>query len=256
MSSFFMFILTWSLTQAPLLNHDLLMTVTKPIAQASIPQQATTVEETSSEQPTASSEQGQVPVIPAQPKLSEAFSILANKTHPLSKDFIPDDLIIATVRQKYGNTQLPKVTDEALKLMFDAADKAGYKLYLSSGYRDYSFQKKLFQSAVAKKGVEEANRWVARPGESEHQTGLAVDITAKSVNLELTVEFSKTKEYQWLIQNCAEFGFILRYPSGQESITGYNYEPWHYRYIGHVEIAQKIMAENLTFEAYLGKMEQ
>lgn len=241
MSTFFMFILTWTLTQAPLLNLN----------QDLIPAPITTAAPTT---PVA-------PITTVAPSVrtegvDDYLFMLANKKNPLPSDFKPEDLIKATVRQKYGNTQLPKVTDDALKLMFDGAQKAGFKLYLSSGYRDYGFQKQLFNNAVAKNGAQEANRWVAKPGESEHQTGLAVDITAKSVNLELTVEFEKTEEYQWLIKNCANYGFILRYPEGQEDVTGYSYEPWHYRYIGDIEIAQKIMAENLTFEAYLGKIEE
>jgi D-alanyl-D-alanine carboxypeptidase len=177
--------------------------------------------------------------------------VLVNKNSFLPKDYIPENLILATVRQKYGNTQLPLGVNNALSAMFKAAEEAGHKLYLSSGYRDYRFQESLFNAQVAKVGFVEANRWVAIPGQSEHQTGLAVDLTVQAVNLELTDRFSQTQAYLWLIDNCGSYGFILRYLKGEEAVTGYSYEPWHYRYIGDPAIASSIMQRGITLEVYL-----
>ncbi|MCK8060023.1 M15 family metallopeptidase [Fusibacter sp. A2] len=135
--------------------------------------------------------------------------------------------------------------------MFEDARKAGHILYLSSGYRDYDFQESLFSQGVRKNGYAYTNRFIAVPGQSEHQTGLAVDITAKSVSLGLTATFDGTKEYEWLMEHAYEYGFILRYPEGKEAITGYGYEPWHYRYVGSATIARYIMEEEITLEEYL-----
>ena len=177
--------------------------------------------------------------------------VLANKENPLPKNFAPLKIVKATVKQKYGNTTVPKVTNEALKAMFDAALKDNVELVLSSGYRNYGFQASLYQQQVNKVGAKEANRWVAKPGESEHQTGLAVDITSSEVDLKLTQDFEKTEAFEWLNEHAADFGFILRYPSGKEEETGYSYEPWHYRYVGDPKAARYIQESSITLEAFM-----
>lgn len=177
--------------------------------------------------------------------------VLANKEQPLGKAFVPKDIVHAAVKQKYGNTTVPRVLNEALVALFEAAKADGIELVLSSGYRDYGFQASLYQQQVKKVGAKEANRWVAKPGESEHQTGLAVDITAESVGLKLTQDFEKTAEFEWLMQHAPDYGFILRYPQDKESETGYSYEPWHWRYLGHPEAARFIHDQELTLEAFM-----
>lgn len=101
--------------------------------------------------------------------------------------------------------------------------------------------------------MEAANQFSARAGESEHQTGLAMDISSKSVNFSLTQSFAQTREGKWLEENASEFGFIIRYPEGKEHITGYQFEPWHLRYVGK-NPSLEIASRNITLEGYLGKV--
>ena len=116
---------------------------------------------------------------------------------------------------------------------------------LLSGYRSYDYQKSLYENYVARDGEEAANRYSAKPGTSEHQTGLAFDVG------EMSWTYGETAAGQWLVNHCAEYGFILRYLPGKEDITGYMYEPWHIRYVG-VEHAAAIMSQGITLEEYLG----
>ncbi|MBR3660962.1 MAG: DUF5011 domain-containing protein [Bacilli bacterium] len=142
----------------------------------------------------------------------------------------------------------PGVNSEAYqaltKLQNDASSN-GYSLPLLSGFRSYETQKNLFNSYVARNGYEKANTFSARPGESEHQTGLAFDIG------EISDSFGNTKAGIWLSENAHRYGFIIRYLKGKESITGYKYEPWHIRYVG-VSAATEIKTQGITLEEYLG----
>ena len=126
----------------------------------------------------------------------------------------------------------------------DAADE-GLNIYISSGFRSYAYQEMLYERYVEKSGKAEADRYSARPGHSEHQTGLAFDLNT------IDISFADTQEYVWVKEHCAEYGFIIRYPENKESITGYMYEPWHLRYLGK-ETAQKVAESGLTLEEYLG----
>ena len=130
--------------------------------------------------------------------------------------------------------------------MFNDAVKDGLTLYINSPYRSYSVQSSLYNNYGARDGFSLADTYSARPGFSEHQTGLAFDVTSKSTNFDT---FAYSNEYEWLQKNAYKYGFILRYPKGKEYITGYQYESWHYRYVG-VEIAKKIKELDLTFEEY------
>ncbi|MCJ7690285.1 MAG: M15 family metallopeptidase, partial [Clostridiaceae bacterium] len=118
-----------------------------------------------------------------------------------------------------------------------------------SGYRDYSYQEKLYNDKVNRSGKEEADKYVAQAGESEHQTGLAMDVLAEEYTT-LDEGFKNTKAYKWIIENCYKYGFILRYPEGKEQITGYAYEPWHIRYVGD-KVAMEIARKGITLEEYL-----
>ena len=129
--------------------------------------------------------------------------------------------------------------------MVDAAKDDNIKLKSVSAYRSYSVQKSLYKSYVKRDGVKKADTYSARAGSSEHQTGLAVDINTASSR----ANFQNTKEYKWLINNSYKYGFIERYPKGKTNITGYKYEPWHYRYVG-VEAASIIHEKGITFEEY------
>ena len=127
------------------------------------------------------------------------------------------------------------------------AKAVGISIPLVSGYRSYETQEKLHNKYVKKDGEEVANTYSAKPGESEHQTGLAFDI----IKAGMTSDQPTLDSWAWLAEHAHEYGFILRYPEGKESVTGYQSEPWHYRYVG-VENAQKIHATGLTLEEYFG----
>lgn len=135
--------------------------------------------------------------------------------------------------------------NNALYELQNAAYLAGFDMPLLSGYRSYDYQKSLYENYVARDGEEAANRYSAKPGTSEHQTGLAFDVG------EMSWTYGETAAGQWLVNHCAEFGFILRYLPDKEDITGYMYEPWHIRYVG-VEHATAIMSQGITLEEYLG----
>ena len=187
-------------------------------------------------------------------KNPEAIDVLVNKTYILPSSYVPKNLVAPNVPMATpkANNRLRKEAAEALEKLFKAALDNGYKLYARSGYRSYNSQKSVFEGNVKKYGsVERANRTSAKPGQSEHQTGLAIDITIKSLNYQLTTAFGKTPEGKWVAKNAHKYGFIIRYPEGKENITGYSYEPWHLRFLG-VELATKVYNSGLTYEEYLG----
>ena len=115
-----------------------------------------------------------------------------------------------------------------------------------SGFRSYEYQSELYNGYVASSGQEAADTFSARPGHSEHQTGLALDINVASTR----AHFENTPAFAWLKEHCAEYGFILRYDKGKEDVTGYRFEPWHYRYVG-AEAAAAIMEQGVSYEEYL-----
>jgi D-alanyl-D-alanine carboxypeptidase len=187
--------------------------------------------------------------------VTNSSSILAvvNKKRNLPSTYAPDDLVIPDVPFSFsGNSpkkQMRKEAAAALENLFAAAKKDGIQLKAVSGYRSYATQKALFQSNADLKGEEDANRTSARPGQSEHQTGLAMDVSSASANYELEPEFGDTKEGKWLAQHAYEHGFIIRFLKGKEDITGYSYEPWHVRYVGKAA-AKGITKQNVTLEEY------
>jgi zinc D-Ala-D-Ala carboxypeptidase len=179
---------------------------------------------------------------------------LVNKQFGLPETFLPIDLVRPNVSFSFGNQKLDKSlmrkeAAAALEKMFQEAKKNGIELFAVSGYRSYEYQNSLFQAEVDKVGWDKAVEAVAVPGQSEHQTGLAMDISSRGENMLLTAEFGKSKEGKWLTDNAHRFGFILRYPKGKESITGYQYEAWHFRYIG-INAATIIFENKWTLEEY------
>ena len=142
--------------------------------------------------------------------------------------------------------KVKQVILSSLKQMMDDVKNEGMKLNVISGYRTESTQENLFNNSVKKNGESHALIYSAKPGHSEHQLGLAVDFN------NVTENFKDTKEYEWLKNNSYKYGFIERYPKDKEFITGYGYEPWHYRYLG-IDIATKIYQEGITYEEYLVK---
>lgn len=158
--------------------------------------------------------------------------LIANKTYSLPADYDPGDL-----------------TDSCLDAFYEMSDDAYYyddlDLYELSGYRSYATQERIYNNYVNYDGKEEADSYSARPGHSEHQSGLALDVNS------VDDSFAWTEEAQWIEENCHYYGFILRYPQGKTDYTGYIYEPWHIRYVG-VDIAMKIHNSGLCLEEYYG----
>ena len=183
--------------------------------------------------------------------------ILVNKDHPLKKNYKPDDLeaikYYASDRLESSRYMRAEAA-EAFHNLVEAAEKDHIELRMTTAYRSYDFQKVLYDSYVEKEGQAAADQFSARPGSSEHQTGLAVDVSSPSVDYQLTDEFGKTKEGNWLANHAYQFGFILRYPKEKEDITGYMYEPWHIRYVGF-EAAKEIYENHLTLEEFLEGLE-
>lgn len=161
-----------------------------------------------------------------------------------------DGILIANksyaLPENYGSG-LTTETQNAFQIMKNAASKEGITLTIISGYRSYQRQNELYHNYVSKDGKQAADTYSARPGHSEHQTGLAFDLNS------LNTSFARTKEGKWLTANAAQYGFILRYPEGKTNETGYIYEPWHFRYVG-VELAAKLYNQGdwITLEDYFG----
>ncbi|MEI5907687.1 D-alanyl-D-alanine carboxypeptidase family protein [Bacillus spongiae] len=182
---------------------------------------------------------------------------LINKRYFLPSDYVPVELVEPNVPFTFEEN-LPKklmVQEAALALeeLFSAAKKDGIDLLAVSGYRSYDDQTSIFAWNSNLHGEEEANQFSARPGHSEHQSGLAMDVSSKSVSYALIEEFGETMEGIWIAEHSADYGFIIRYPEGKEEITGYTYEPWHLRFVGK-EAAKEIWREEITLEEYLGEM--
>ncbi len=188
----------------------------------------------------------------------EAWSTrLVNAASPLPEGFTVDTVNIKGYDARPFDTRAAP----ALESMLADAEAAGRKLYLVSGYRSVERQAALFKRKTnyfLAEGFDQAEAerqaamWVARPGTSEHNTGLAADIVSAnwySTHDDLTADFENTPEFAWLAAHCAEYGFILRYPKGKEDVTGVTYEPWHYRYVGP-DAAARIMAAGGTLEEY------
>lgn len=159
-------------------------------------------------------------------KTQKDLLILVDKTHALPDNYRPEKLV--TVKTEF-DTRTFKVTPQtaaALKKLMADAKKEKIKLYPISAYRTFEYQKKLYENSKKKNGLAHAERYSARPGRSQHNLGTAVDFN------DVEVRFGNTIEYQWLKKNAGKYGFSISYPEGQEDITGYAYEPWHFRYIG------------------------
>ena len=174
--------------------------------------------------------------------------VVVNKFNYLPKDYKPSDLVY--IDGAYGN-KVPirsVLKDDFLALQTAAKDELGITLMPTTAFRDQNFQKVLYDKYVKKDGVKAADTYSARPGYSEHQTGLAIDImNAKSEFLTST-----DVEYDWLVKNSYKYGFILRYPKDKETITGYMAEEWHFRYVGK-DVAKVIYDDNITYDEYTAR---
>lgn len=179
--------------------------------------------------------------------------VVVNKLRPLNPvDFVPPDLVAVPV----PHTNAPELRQEASNAvvsMFAAASaEAGLTLASNSAYRSYETQVRVYGNDVADNGQAFADTSTARPGTSEHQTGLTIDIGADSGNCSLNTCFADTPEGQWMAANAWRFGFILRYPADKVAVTGYAFEPWHFRYVG-VELSTEMHRTGVTtLEEFFG----
>lgn len=185
----------------------------------------------------------------------DSVTILVNKSTPLTdQNYEPDDLVRLTSIgvPSTNDHSLRREAAEAIRTMFQDAAKAGHDLDMTSGFRDRELQQQLYDQYVDDLGAEGANATSARPGYSEHQTGLAADISAEEQGCVLEACFGETEAGKWLAENSWKYGFILRYPEGETGVTGYEYEPWHFRYVG-VDVATKYHESGATtYEDFLG----
>lgn len=179
---------------------------------------------------------------------SKNYGILANKYYSLGIDYEPDDLVNIDIKYYYGDAK--KIRSEvydAFIEMWNAAYNEGIYLIVISAYRSALHQEEVYNEYKENKGTKYADSIAARAGYSEHQTGLSLDIYSKECTSQAT--FHESNTYQWLINNSYKYGFILRYPKDKQNITGYNYESWHYRYLG-VDLAKKVYESGLTYDEY------
>lgn len=176
---------------------------------------------------------------------------LVNKARAISTEYIPPELMVASVSTRTNSTadekRIRKTIDAPLTDLFAAAKAQGHSLMIGSAYRSAATQDQLFNRYVATAGYQEADKYSAHPGHSEHQTGLAVDISTTSQQCYLSECFIGTADGQWLAENAYKYGFTLRYPKGKEVTTGYNFEPWHYRYVG-IGLATALYQSGLTLD--------
>lgn len=178
--------------------------------------------------------------------------VLVNKTYGVSEDYEPTDMVdvdgslstnqgLAVKREAY----------EAYLAMLKDARKEGLNFSICSAYRSYEVQKSIYEQSLETNGEEYTKTMFAYPGQSEHHTGYAIDVTSASMNWGLSQDFTDYPDGAWITEHCSQYGFIIRYPKGKEDITGYVYEPWHIRYVG-IDAAREITEKGITFEEYLG----
>lgn len=171
--------------------------------------------------------------------------VVVNKRHPLPSTYAPRNLTNVA-----GQSMRPEAAQAAQQLL-NAASASGVKLKISSAYRSFGTQQSLYQSYVRSDGQAKADTYSARPGYSEHQTGLVADLGNANGSCHLEICFANTAGGQWLAQHAHEYGFIIRYPQGKTHITGYQYEPWHIRYVGK-DLAARIKNSGQTMEEFFG----
>jgi len=188
--------------------------------------------------------------------LNDPYMILVNRQNKVSSDYEPMNLT------NYAGERLNKTCADALKRMINDGKKAGYDYVLYSGYRTYNTQYNKYYNKIAyyknqgyseEKAIELTDQYYAQPGASEHHTGLAADVCIPRIVNKyacLHEAYGETPEFEWFSTHAHEYGFILRYGETQTEITGYNYEPWHYRYVG-VDVATEIYRRGITYEEFI-----
>lgn len=227
---------------------------------ASAPQATSTTEKTTS----APAEQAitvDLPGASAVPARLEDYTdpsslwVVVSKDHPLkTASYRPSDLTLMAAVSRTDKSDdersLRAVVVDDFTSMLNAAKTAGYDLMIGSGFRSYDLQATYYSHYVAVSGEEAANKYSAKPGQSEHQTGLVADVTLRSMECYLDTCFGETAAGKWVAEHAADYGFIVRYPADKTEITKYQYEPWHLRYVGK-PLAQALQQSSLTLdEAY------
>ena len=175
-----------------------------------------------------------------------SINILVNKHNYLTEDYVPENLENINSSYALSNMKMVSEAKNAFENLSKDASKQNLKVIAMSTYRSYEYQVDLYNRYVKTDGKEAADTYSGRPGNSEHQTGLAVDVYNVK---ESYTNFEKTKEYTWMKDNAYKYGFILRFPKDKENETGYEFESWHYRYVG-LEAAKYIKEHNISFEEY------
>lgn len=173
--------------------------------------------------------------------------ILVNKFYTVDETYEPDDLVNVKNWYYYGENQ--RMREEAYNefiSMYNAAQENNIKIIINSSYRPYTEQKEIYDQYLSWYGQEKTDALAAHPGSSEHQTGLAIDVFSPGYN---SKNFEESEAFKWLTDNAYKYGYILRYPKDKEYLTGYDYESWHYRYVGK-EVAEYIQKNHITFDEY------
>lgn len=185
-------------------------------------------------------------------KINDKYStdMLINKYNGVSENFEPDHL--TKIPKEYCKSEIEDqyLSEEALTAfeeMVEAAKAEGYSILANSAYRSYQDQEEVYQTYYDLYGENYVKKYAARPGYSEHQTGLSLDVASANSNI-----FEESKEFTWMIENAYKYGFVLRFPKGKENITGFQYEAWHYRYVGK-DIAKYMYENDLTFDEYYAR---
>lgn len=178
--------------------------------------------------------------------------ILVNRSHPLPADYVPHDLAHCRIPWDEDDPIhalkqcLVREAGESLEMLCASARKYAVHITGISGYRPYLRQKELYENSVIQ-------TFIAPPGTSEHQTGLAIDLSTPEIDNRLCLEFEHTDAYRFLLRNGAKFGFILRFPKNKENLTGYPFESWHFRYVGR-DAAAQITDAGVTLEEYISSL--
>ena len=177
------------------------------------------------------------------------YTYIVNKNNKLSKNYVPSDLELINIKYSCENKYLRRKAKIAFEKMANDAKKENMNIIVVSAYRSFDYQEKLYTSYVDKLGIFRANIASSKAGHSEHQTGLAIDVSDETLNYD---NFENTKEFIWMINNSYKYGFILRYPKAKYHITGFKYEPWHFRYVG-IRLATYIFFNDVTLEETISK---
>lgn len=211
-------------------------------------------EDTATPQPTPSDDETEDAAnqpVPDDLNSPESITVIVNKMRGLPEDYAPEDLVELPSALSEGTQQLRTEAAEAAEEMLVAAQEDNIELRAISSYRSYDYQDQLYETYMDEHGTQRTDNMSARPGHSEHQTGLALDVDAADGQDSLQTSFGQTDAGQWVAEHAHEYGFVIRYPEDSEDITGFEYEPWHLRYFGE-QFATHIMDNSGVAETAFG----